>query len=153
VVAFDFGIMQTIRARAAEKQALVAARLGKQKEIEKQLALLAQYKEQMPEEEYNEKVVLLLACLPAADTYDKFTKTELPVKEEPEEEKQEEEGWAEFEEEPQGKKGFGGQMMAAMGSAASKAKKAVTGSKEGGAEYASEGEVDELRTEEALENI
>jgi len=56
--------------------ALTTARRGKLEEIEKELEMLEKYKEQMPEEEYNEKVTVLMAALPKPTTYDMYTKVD-----------------------------------------------------------------------------
>lgn len=123
------------KAKAALITALAAARHGKREEIERQLEVLSTYKEYLPEEEYEEKVNTLLHALPAPETYDRNTKTDVLVI--PEEEEEEfgdlgdveagEEG-EEGEDEPE-KKSFGAKVTSGVTSTFSGMKKAVTRSK------------------------
>ena len=64
--------------------ALAAIRQGKQKEIIEQLETLTKYKDYLSEEEYEEKVQVLLHAMPNPETYDHYTRTDVLVDLEPE---------------------------------------------------------------------
>ena len=69
-------IQPTLEERKAAVEittALVQVRRDKQEEIEKQLALLTLYKDELPEEVYHERVNNLMLALPDPSTYDAYT--------------------------------------------------------------------------------